>query len=309
MATTTRTKAVPASGEVADSRLRWLGRGLAALAVGLAFNSVLGPFVADRLDYPVSETMRNQTIGLDAAGLVLVAPITLLIAILALRGHRAAPVLALGPTSYVAYMFVQYIAGPDHLDYPRVMILQLGLFIGGWLLAALAWSIARSRQPGSPLLSPRHGYVSLALGFFVLLRYLPGLWGSLGAEALPDQAAQDPAMYWLIVLLDLGVYLPIAVLAAIGLRRGRAWATTLHRGAVGWFLLVSVAVTAMSAAMLANDDPSASTGQLVLFVVTVVAVAGYAYAIDRGLFEPIEPGPAAGPSGLAEIEPERRHVV
>ncbi len=176
MASTTRTKPVPAAGEVADGRLRWLGRGLAALAVGLAVNSVLGPFVADRLDYPVSETMRNQTIGLDAAGLVLVAPLTVVIAILALRGHRAAPVLALGPTSYVAYMFVQYIVGPDHLDYPRVLILQLALFIGGWLLAALAWSIDRSRRSGSPLLSPRHGHVSLVLGLFVLLRYLPGLW-------------------------------------------------------------------------------------------------------------------------------------
>ncbi len=302
MTTTTHTRPAPTAGEAADNRSVWLGGGLAALAVGLAANSMLGPFVADRLDYPVSATMRNQTIGLDAAGLVVVAPVTLLIAILASRGHRAAPVLALGPTSYVAYMFVQYIAGPDHLNHPRVLILQLALFSGGWLLAALAWSIARSRQAAQPVLSRHHGVVSLVLGLFVLLRYLPGLWGSLSAEPVPDQAALDPAMYWLIVLLDLGVYLPIAVLAAVGLRRERVWATTLHRGAVGWFVLVSIAVAVMSAAMLANDDPNASTGQLVLFVVTGIAVAGYAYVINRPLFDPIEPVASAS---IGDRSPDR----
>ena len=43
-----------------------LGAGLIALGAGLAVNSLHGPFVFGIVDYPLSETLRNQTIGLDA---------------------------------------------------------------------------------------------------------------------------------------------------------------------------------------------------------------------------------------------------
>lgn len=274
-----------AASPTADARLAALGWGLLAVAAALAFNSILGPLLTDTIDYPVSETMRNQTIGLDAASLFVVAPITAAVGVLALRNHPAAPTLALGPAGYVAYMFVQYIAGPDHLSYPPVLVLQLGLFIGGWLLAGVAWRVERSRSlralAEGPGLTKRHSWVALGLGAFVLARYLPGLVGSVTDEPLPAELATDPAMYWLIVLLDLGVYLPATTLAAVGLRRGLAWAALLHRGLVVWFVLTTVAVGTMAATMQVNDDPNASAGQLTLFIIVGLAVSGYAAAILR----------------------------
>ncbi len=277
------------SSSTADSGLLVLGCGLVALAIALAVNSILGPLLADAIDYPVSETMRNQTIGLDAASLFVVAPTTAAIGILALRNHAAAPTLALGPTGYMAYMFVQYVAGPDHLNYPPVLVLQLGIFIGGWLLAGLAWRIEQ-RQSLRGLARGRdlaewHGWVALGLGAFVLARYLPGLVNSITNEPLPAELATDPAMYWLIVLLDLGVYLPATILAAVGLRRGRSWATVLHRGLVVWFVLTTVAVGTMAAAMLINGDPNASAGQLILFVTVGITIIGYATAILRPIIK------------------------
>lgn len=272
----------PPDAAIGTRRTQLLGWGLLALSIALAVNSVLGPLAADVIDYPVSSTMRNQTIGLDAASLFVVAPLTASVAVLALRGHAAAPVLALGPTGYVAYMFVQYIAGPDHLSYPPVLTLQLALFTGGWLLAGLAWRVDRARPDAArPDLAPWHRLVALGLGGFVLLRYLPGLLGSATDESLPAELATDPAMYWLILLLDLGVYLPATVAAAVGLGRTRSWAAALHRGLVGWFLLTTVAVTAMSVTMVLNDDPNASTGQLGLFIAVGIGVAGYATTLFR----------------------------
>jgi hypothetical protein len=64
--------------------------GLLALAGDLAANSVLGPFLADLIDCPVSETMRSQTIGLDAASLLVVVPSIVVVGYLALRGQRGA---------------------------------------------------------------------------------------------------------------------------------------------------------------------------------------------------------------------------
>ena len=277
--------AATTSSLTADAGLAALGWGLLAVAIALVLNSILGPLLTETIDYPVSETMRNQTIGLDAASLFVVAPITAAVGILALRNHPAAPTLALGPAGYVAYMFVQYIAGPDHLSYPRVLVLQLGLFVGGWLLAGLAWRIEQSRSlvglaEGHDL-AKRHGWVALGLGAFVLARYLPGLVGSITNEPLPAELATDPAMYWLIVLLDLGVYLPATTLAAVGLLKGLEWATLLHRGLVTWFLLTTVAVGTMAATMQINDDPNASASQLALFIIVGIAIIGYAAAILR----------------------------
>ncbi len=54
---------------------RWLSLGTVAIAIGLAVMGLLGPFVFDTIDYGFSETIRNQAVGLDAASLLIVAPV------------------------------------------------------------------------------------------------------------------------------------------------------------------------------------------------------------------------------------------
>src|SRR5215208_5424138 len=83
-------------------RYYWLGIASVALGAGLIANSLLGPFAADTIDYPWSESMRNQAIGLEAISLFLVAPLCILDGVLAIRGHRAAPLAAIGPAAYTA---------------------------------------------------------------------------------------------------------------------------------------------------------------------------------------------------------------
>jgi hypothetical protein len=60
---------------------------LVALAFGLAAVALLGPFGSGVIDYRVTETLRNQTIALDAVSLFFVAPLALLAAVLVVR-HR-----------------------------------------------------------------------------------------------------------------------------------------------------------------------------------------------------------------------------
>src|SRR3954449_6810334 len=120
------------------SSQRALAAGLAVLGAGLAAVALLGPLTGGPVAYHVTETLRNQTIGLDAASLVLVAPLSLLAAALTWRGRPRGPSLALGaPASartscglpggpalalgvgaYAAYLFAQYIVGQDYLGLP-----------------------------------------------------------------------------------------------------------------------------------------------------------------------------------------------
>ncbi len=83
------------------------------------------------------------------------------------------------------------------------------------------------------------------------------------------------------MLLDLGLYVPVAALVGVGLWHRRPWASILHRGASGWFALITIAVAAMSAAMVANDDPDATAGQLVLFAALSAVTVAYAAWLHR----------------------------
>src|SRR3954447_18567135 len=75
------------SGASAQRQDKLLGVALVALAAGLAVVALLGPLTGGPIEYHVGETLRNQTIGLDAASLFVVAPLALAAAVLALRGH------------------------------------------------------------------------------------------------------------------------------------------------------------------------------------------------------------------------------
>jgi hypothetical protein len=268
---------------------RRLGILLVALGIGLMVNTLLGPLVFGIVDYPLSETLRNQTIGLEAVSLLLVGPMSIAAGVLARREHPVVPYAGVVVGSYSAYMFVQYVVGPSYLDYPRVLPLQIGLFILAWVVVQQSWT-ACGRSDA--LLLPghryrRHAYVLFAFAGFVLLRYAPAVPGTVANDAIPAESVQDPAMFWTIVLMDLGIFVPVALTAGVALLRdGAAWARRLLFVATGWFVLVTTAVTAMAITMVVNDDPHAAPGQMLVFVVTVLLVIGYGARLYRPFFAP-----------------------
>jgi hypothetical protein len=106
--------------------------------------ALLGPLATGVIEYHTSQTLRNQTIGLDATSLFVVAPLSVVAATLVLRHHAVGPALALGIGAYTSYMFVQYILGPDYANLPgnneRIFPLWLALFGEGWMVGLAAWS-------------------------------------------------------------------------------------------------------------------------------------------------------------------------
>lgn len=271
---------------VTTRRHRWLGTALIVLAAGIALNSLLGPLVAGMIDYPLTETLMNQTIGLELFALVLIVPWSVGAATLVLRGHRAGPVLALAPALYTAYMFVQYVVGPNYLYYPGALALHLGLFTLGGAVALAAWSaVQREVLPVWTHRSERVLAV-LLLGFaaFVVSRYLPDLARAVAGDPLPVEAAEEPAMFWSIVLLDLGVVVPATVAAAVAVLLRASWARAATFAIVGWFALVPPAVVAMAIVMLVNDDPHAQAGDTVVLGVVTVVFAAVAVWLYRPLF-------------------------
>jgi len=265
---------------------RWLAAGLIVLAATLAVNTLLGPLVTGVVAYPFSETLVNQTVGLEAVSLFVVASWCLVAARFLLGGHRAGPVLAIPPAAYTAYMFVQYVVGPGYLTYRPVVAFHLGIFVLSGAVLLGAW--AAIDDEALPALSDRRRRVAggalLALGAFVALQYLPAVEGTLTGRPLSAEAAADPTMYWSIFFLDLGVVLPVTVATAVGLLRGASWANRALYGVAGWYLFVPVSVAAMGVAMLLNDDPNAAVARVVVLAVAGVLFAAFTAWVYRPLF-------------------------
>src|SRR5690349_10607221 len=273
-----RSPAAPARPQGA-TRARLLALGLTVIAAGLAAVALLGPLGTGVVEYRVTPTLRDQTIGLDATSLVVVAPLALAAAVLTLRRRPLGPVLALAIGAYTSYMLVQYVLGPDYGHLPgtnqRLFPLCLALFTVGWLVVLTAWNaidrgyLVRSRR--RELLVAR--LVLPVLAVLAFGRYLPALADWMSAAPTDPGYRAGPAFSWTIALLDLGVFLPATVLTCIGLGRGAAWARTALALVVGWFGLVGPAVAAMAGILYLHHDPTASAGNTIFLVLLGLAFA------------------------------------
>jgi hypothetical protein len=268
----------------------WLAVGLILLGLGAATVALLGPLVADVIRYHVSEGAMNQIVGGDVAGLVLVAPVSLLAGTLVWRGHRAGPILALGPAVYALYMYFQLSLGGDVLAYPgnseRFFPLFLGLFVLAGAILVRAWSAIDFEV----LPMPRRR-VSRGLGVFLLVvaafltvgLHLPGLVDAWADRPTSTEYLADPVVFWLVKFMDLGVVVPLLVAAGLGLLRARGWATRIAYGAVGWTALLGSSVAGMAIVMQATGDPAGTTANTIAFSSFAAIALWMAWTLYRPL--------------------------
>jgi len=259
---------------------RSTGVGLLVLAAGLVANTVIGPAVLDLVDYPLTETLRNETIGLELVSAGLVAPWSVVAGIFVLRGRRFGGVLALAPAAFAAYVLVQYVAGIPSLEYGPHQLLQLGLLVlAGWVFVEAVHAVADSVPVPHEAHARRWALGVLAMAGFIVLRWAPALLGTVTGDALPDAYAGDPGMHWTIFLLDLGLVVPCSIAVARGLWTGRAWAATGLHALVGWFALVPPAVLAMAVTKQVNADPLANEADSAMLAVATVVYLAVAVAL------------------------------
>lgn len=275
------------------TRRTWLTRLLVVLAVGLAANSILGPLVFGVIDYRYTDSLVNQGIGLDAVALFGAVPVAIAAAMLVIRCHPAGPVVAFIPATFAAYMAPQYIIGPDYLGLPgnneRFFVFHLTVFVVAVATVIVAWrSVDPDRlRPNTADGDRRRSRVLIGvIAFIVAGRWLTGLVHLLAGDPTSAEFEASPTAYVLIGLLDLGIVVPAAATAAIGLRRHTRWARTAAYAVIGWFALVPAAVAAMAIVMQLGDDPDATTAATVMFTAAAVVFTLGAAALYRPMFYP-----------------------
>lgn len=282
----------PASEKVAReaSGPIWLSIGLFVLGAGAALVALLGPLAADVIRYHASEGAVNQIIGGDVAGLLLVAPVSVLAGILVWRGKRAGLVLALGPSVYASYMYSQLALGGDFFRYPgnseRFFLLYVGLFVLAGAIAVGAWGMIDSdRLPVTrPWLDRTLGIFLLVVAAFLLVGlHLPGLVDAWADQPASTEYLADPVVFWLVKFMDLGIVVPGLVVTGVGILTARPWIAKLEYAAVGWAALLGSSVAGMAIVMQITGDPAASVTNTVVFA----SFAAIALALAALLYYPL----------------------
>ena len=288
----TQTKSRQTREMVSKARLEESGRfrlalGLIILGAGAALVALLGPLVGDVIRYHASDGAINQIIGGDVAGLVLVAPVSILAGILVWRGHLAGPILAMGPAVYALYMYSQLALGNDISRYAgnseRFFPLYIGLFMLAGAIAIRSWTMIDIEA-----LPVTRRWVARTLGIFFLIvaaflvfgLHVPGLIDAWADQPTSTEYLADPAVFWLVKFMDLGIVVPALMLAGIGTLRNRPWVAKISYAGVGWAALLGASVAGMAIVMQATGDPAATLANTVAFsgfasVAVVMAVVVY----------------------------------
>lgn len=276
-----------------------LAIGLAVLGIGAALVATLGPLVSGVIEYHASEGAVNQIVGGDVAGLVLVAPVSLLAGWLAWRRHPFGPVLALGPATYALYMYSQLALGGDIDRYPgnseRFFLLYLGLFIIAGGIAIRSWHAIATRRIPSPSqrVARAFGWFSSIVAVFLTIGlHLPGLVDAWSANPTSTEYLADPVVFWLVKFMDLGLVVPALLAVGVGVLRQGAWAVRAAYAAVGWTALLGSSVAGMAIVMQVKGDPGASIGNTAAFGLFAIIALAIAVAMYRPLFSPAWDNPA-----------------
>jgi hypothetical protein len=276
---------------MSDSTVRTLSALLIALGVGVAATTLLGPLAFGVIEYHVVDDVLNQIVGGDAVGLLLVAPAAVAAGMLVLRGHRAGPVLALAPAGYALYTYVQLTIGGEFMALPgnseRFFPLFLAIVLTAGAAFALAWRAVDPDLLPDPSRAMRRTAVAVLLLLAVFLTlgfHLPGVIDVVSGEPHGIEYTQSPTVFLIVKLMDLGLVVPLALVAAVGLLRGVPSAKKLMYTVIGWGALLGSAVASMGVVMVVNDDPAASVGGTAVFVLFALAFLALAGWILRPLF-------------------------
>ncbi len=195
----------------------------------------------DEIHYPGTETLRDRFARAYAVAIVLGAPFALVSSAFVLRRRPAGPVLALAPAAFTAHMMAVRIVAPDYTGALGNNQYFAPLHLAPFLLAVVvgfgAWhAIGTGRlAPNQRSADRTRAYVMVAVAVVAGVGgWLPGLMAALHSPPTANSYLTAPTLFWADGLLTVGVLVPGAVAAAIGLRRNAAWARRAAYVAIGW---------------------------------------------------------------------------
>ena len=266
-------ESVPAHAPVRLSGV-WLWLSMAAAMLAAA-GSVVGLSASDNIYGQETAALADAVAAQDITNLVLVAPLTVALAVLASRGSLAAFLCWLGVLAFTVYNYAIYTLsihfGPLFLVWVAVLGMSLFALIGA--LGTSDVAAVKTRFSGQAM-RVTAWFLIVVAAIFVLL------WLS---EIVPDLLAGDPsssASDWNIptnpvYVLDLAFFLPAVVVSGVLLLRRHPLGYVTALGQLSWIALtcLPILVTPLVAHARGHEPGWAVAGPVgVLFILTVAVL-------------------------------------
>jgi hypothetical protein len=205
---------------------RWLRLSIAAAALAMIGNVIA--LSVPSIYAGLTPVFLPQALAQDLADLVIISPLWIALAVLALRGSLRAYLLWLGVLTFTVYNYVIYAFsipfGPLFLPWVAVFGASLYSLIGG--IASIDHEVVESSFPGrraSSVVAWALIVTAILFGLLWLSEDLPALMSGTRPRSLIDMALPTNPVH----VLDLGFFLPAVIATGVLLLRGRPLAFTL----------------------------------------------------------------------------------
>jgi hypothetical protein len=270
---------------------RVLGVTAIICAAVLVTITVLGPVGLGQIQYRISQSGLYQTEGFDITDAVLLAPILVLGGVLALTKRGSAKYFLILPPMTLFYTGLAFGTGQEYSNPAMLGNVQnyfglyLALMIGGIIL--LLGAITSFEPKDAPRLNLR-GLRIYVLVMSIFLLVFAGMWVSqimqvISTGNLSDGSyAASPTAFWSVKYLDLGLTIPVGIIAMMLLLSKPRSAYPLVLTFFGFFVTLGTAVNAMAIVEVLDKDPalaSSAAGLVVFPVLGVLAWGGFLYLV------------------------------
>ncbi|WP_130176765.1 hypothetical protein [Cryobacterium sp. SO1] len=249
----------------------WLGLSIAAAALAFV-GSVVG-FSVQGSYISLTSAFLFQALAQDIINAVVVAPLIVLCAVLALRGSYRAGLLCLGAVAFTVYSYVIYTFsipfGPIFPVWVGVLGLSLFALIGGLASINRQSSAGRFTHNRAAVVA---AWTLLAVaGLFGLLwlsEDLPALLNGVRPQSVIDLALPTNPVH----ILDYAFFLPAAVWTGVGLLRRRAFAYPIAAAFLVFLLLTCLPILTTPFVQLTLQEPASWGAMIPIGIVAAILV-------------------------------------
>ncbi|TFB96777.1 hypothetical protein E3O42_16700 [Cryobacterium adonitolivorans] len=250
----------------------WLGLSIAAAALAFV-GSVVGLSV-DGIYDSLTSAFLFQALAQDIINAVVVAPLVVLCAVLALRGSYRAGLLCLGAVAFTVYSYVIYTFsipfGPIFPVWVGVLGLSLFALIGGLVSFTRAGAVERFAHNRATVVAAWTLLVVAGLfGLLWLSEDLPALLAGVRPQSVIDMALPTNPVH----ILDYAFFLPAAVWAGVGLLHRRAFAHPITAAFLVFLLLTCLPILITPFVQMALRAP-ASWGVMIPIGTMAAVIVG-----------------------------------
>lgn len=222
----------------------------------------------------------EQARGIDLATLFLAVPILVVSLWLVRQGSAPAHAAAIGVLLYLVYNYVIYSISVAMNRLAFVYIAILGLCVWSLILHFLApTALPTLLRLDSPIARVVGGFLVVVAALFGLL-WLSQIASASVSGVPPVDVKRTGLPANPVYALDLAIFLPLAVVAAVGVFRGSAFAASFAVPMLFWLFLTSAGVLGgfLFAARAGEQVPAAIAVLIGLIGVVAIGLAGLAIA-------------------------------